>query len=98
MPSIKFKGTGVTKHGRLIIAPNVATAFDDEHAEDYFVAAGWAEDSDEDPVVIYPVGSVKIDPNTVFADGPNKGQPILPELAKAANEAPAPVTNESQEA
>lgn len=94
--AIKFKGPGVTKHDRLIIAPGVATTFADENAEDYFVEMGWAEDTNEEAVVNYPEGSVTIDPKTVFGDGPKKGQFVLPELAAKADE-PAPASSSPAE-
>lgn len=73
--AIKFKS--LTRHGSLAFSPLLATAFEDDRAEDYFVAAGWAERTDEPPLVTYPVGSVEVDPSTVFADGPNRGQLVM---------------------
>jgi hypothetical protein len=83
--TVKFTGPSVTKQDRLVIAPTVPTAFEDDHAEEYFVSMGWAEETNEDPVVTYPEGSVNIDPKAIFADGPKKGQFILPALAAAAD-------------
>ena len=54
------------KHGRLDLLPGVPMAFEDARAEEYFVAVGAAEATDVEPVVTYPVGSVEIDPATVF--------------------------------
>ena len=82
--AVKFKGPGVTKQDRLIIAPNQAIAFDDDGAEEYFVAIGWAENTDDEPIFTYPEGSVNIDPETVFADGPKKGQLVMPHRSKTA--------------
>ena len=69
--------TGPTKHGAQTFAPSVPLAFEDEGAEDYFKAAGWAEPTKEEAVMTYPAGTVEIDPTTVFADGPNKGQLVV---------------------
>lgn len=55
------------KHGRLQLIPTVPLAFQDERAEEFFVAAGWAEATDQEPIHTYPAGSVAIDPDTVFA-------------------------------
>lgn len=54
------------KHGRLDLLPGVPMAFEDDRAEEYFIAAGAAEATSAEPVAIYPVGSVEIDPETVF--------------------------------
>jgi hypothetical protein len=62
--TVKFNG--VTLHGTLRFEPGVAYAFEDEDAEPYFKAAGWAEDSDEEPVRTFTKGEIDIDPNTVF--------------------------------
>lgn len=96
--AVKFLGPGVTKQNRLIIAPQVPTEFEDEHAEDYFIAMGWAEETNETPVVTYPEGSVEIHPLTVYADGDKKGQYVLPARATAhlaESETPAPAEQEA---
>jgi hypothetical protein len=67
----------LTRHGRLLLAPGVATSFGDKNAENYFVRAGFAKKSSDKAVVDYPAGSVDIDPETVFADGPKKGLKVL---------------------
>lgn len=59
--------TGRTKQARLDLAPSVAYAFLDYRAEECFTRAGFADPTDEDPTVTYPVGSLKIDPETTFA-------------------------------
>lgn len=63
--AVKFSGP--TKQGVNTFVPGVALAFDDTDAEPYFIAAGWASDTDDAPVMTYPVGTVHIDPGTVFA-------------------------------
>jgi hypothetical protein len=63
---IKFKDR--TKHDRLDIMPGVSVAFEDDRAEEYFIAAEMAEETDDEPVVTYPEGSVTIDPETTRAD------------------------------
>lgn len=75
--AVKFNST--TKHSGLVLLPGVSLAFDDDRAEEFFVAAGWAETTDEAPVHVYPVGSVEIAPETVFADGANRGARVLGE-------------------
>jgi len=68
---IKFKEA--VKHGTNTFPPTVALAFEDDRAEEYFVAAGWAEQTDDDPIMApYPEGTVTIDPDTVFAGTANK--------------------------
>jgi hypothetical protein len=54
-------------HGTLQFLPTVPLAFEDERAEEYFIAAFGAQPSDKPPIHTYPVGSVVIDPKTVFA-------------------------------
>ena len=66
-----------TKHGTQTFVPGVALAFDDARAEDYFVAAGFAEATKDKPAMTYPEGTVEIDPATVFADGPSKGNLVM---------------------
>ncbi|WP_293875551.1 hypothetical protein [Sphingomonas sp. UBA978] len=73
--AIKF--TSPTKHGATTFVPSVALAFEDKDAEPYFIAAGFAEATDDEPVMTYPVGEVDIDPETVFGDGPNKGKLVM---------------------
>jgi hypothetical protein len=78
-----IKLNGITKHGGNIFPPVVSIAFADEHAEDYCIRMGWAEATDEEPVIEYPEGSFVVDPLTVFADGDQKGQHVMPHLAEA---------------
>jgi hypothetical protein len=77
MAAIKFHG--VTKHGRNAFVPSTPLGFEDPGAIPFFVAAGFGEETDEEPVMTYPEGTVEIDPNTVFADGPNKGKLVIAE-------------------
>lgn len=65
------------KHGRHHFLPGVPLAFEDADAAPYFIGAGWADESDQEPVHTYPAGEVDIDPDTVFADGPNKGRKVM---------------------
>lgn len=55
------------KHGTLQLIPTVPLAFQDERAEAYFIAVGCADATDDEPVHTYPVGTVTIDSDTVFA-------------------------------
>ena len=73
--AVKFLSS--TKHGTQMFVPGVALAFDDPRAEDYFVAAGFAEMTKEKPAMTYLEGTVEIDPATVFADGPSKGNLVM---------------------
>ena len=77
--AIIFRGR--TKHGSLDLFPGVPLAFDDFGAEDYFIAAKFADATTKEPVETYIVGSVHIDPLTVFADD---GKHVQPEIAAAA--------------
>jgi hypothetical protein len=70
-----------TRHGPNTFAPGVSLAFEDARAEDYFVAAGWASTTKKEPAMTYPEGTVEIDPQTVFADGPNKGALVMEEVS-----------------
>lgn len=63
--SIIFKGR--TKQDRLDIMPDVCLSFEDDRAEEYFITAGFATPCSDDPVVVYPVGSVTVDLSTVSA-------------------------------
>lgn len=55
------------KHGTLQLIPGSPVAFDDDRAEEYFVAAGWAETTGSEPAFTFPEGSVSIDLDTVNA-------------------------------
>lgn len=67
----------VTKHDKLQIAPSISIAFEDEGAEAYFIAAGWAVETEDEPVMTFPEGSVTIDPETTFGTGAQRGQKVL---------------------
>ena len=81
--AVKFNG--LTKHGRLQFAPGIAMSFADEHVEDYFTTMGWASPTKDkvEQGFAFPKGSVELDPLTVWADGPKKGQHVMPHLAAA---------------
>jgi hypothetical protein len=68
------------KEGTNQFLPNIPVAFDDEGAEDYFKAAGWAEDTDQAVVHTFPEGTVTVDPLTRFGE---TGAYVQPEVAKA---------------
>lgn len=78
MKSIIFNQA--VKHGRIQFIPGVAVAFEDADAVPYFVAAGWAEASDEEPKHTYPLGEVDVDPLTRSAE---TGQFVQPDVAEA---------------
>jgi len=74
--AIKFHAP--TKHGAHAFAPGVAYAFEDDGAEPYFLAAKFAEETDDDAVVVMPAGSIEVDPETVFGtNGVDLGKRVL---------------------
>lgn len=81
--TIKFQGQGQIKHDRVAFHPGVPYGFEDQDAEPYFKAAFGAEDTDDEPSVIFTQDEVSIDPDTIFGGGPNKGEKVL------VSEAPA---------
>lgn len=62
MQAVIFKS--LTKHGTLTFLPSVPLAFEDEDAAPYFMKAGWAEATDQEPLHTYLLGEVDIDPLT----------------------------------
>jgi hypothetical protein len=73
--AIKFKkDLGPVKHGTQTFPPDVALAFSDDRAEEYFLATGWAEKTKDEPIITYPEGTVEVDPETVHA---NTGVKVL---------------------
>ena len=66
-----------TKHGAHLFIPGVALAFEDEDAAPYFIASGFAEATDEEPLMTYPQSSVDVDPETIFGSGPRVGQKVM---------------------
>lgn len=75
LQAIKFKN--LTKHGTLQFPPGVTFAFEDPDAAPYFIKAGFAEKSSEEPTYVYPKTSIDVDPETIFADGPRRGQKVM---------------------
>lgn len=65
------------KHDRLQFFPDVPIAFEDPNADTYFVNAGWAALTDDEPVHTYSADEVVIDVETVHAAGPNRGLPVM---------------------
>jgi hypothetical protein len=76
-PSMAVRFNQLVKHGRLAFTPGPAYAFEDPDAEPYFTKMGWAEPTDDAADFTIPLGDIDIDPATVFADGPQKGQRVL---------------------
>jgi hypothetical protein len=77
---VKIKpSAGVVKHGTIIMQPGSIVGFEDPDAAPYFIAAGWAEPSDEEPSIVYTQGEVDVDPTTVFGtnEHPDKGKRVL---------------------
>lgn len=60
--AVKFKN--VTKHGVENFVPGVALGFEDPDAEPYFIACGWADATNDEPVIVYEAGRVEVDPET----------------------------------
>ena len=56
----------LTKHGTLQFLPGQSLAFKDARAEEYFVAAGFAEKTSKKAIYTYDKGSIEIDTGTVF--------------------------------
>lgn len=65
------------KHGKLDFHPKVVYQFEDPDAPVYFKAMGWASETSETPDVTISLAECDIDPDTVFADGPNKGRKVM---------------------
>lgn len=82
MDVIKFNQR--IKHGTLDFHPSIAYGFDDPDAAPYFKACGWADDTDDVPVVTITSGEVDIDPCTIWGDGPDKGKFVMPDRAADA--------------
>lgn len=72
-----FEFNTLVKHGRFAFNPKVRYGFEDPDAVSYFAAMGWGKKVKGEPEVIIGLGDVDIDPETVFADGPKKGQKVL---------------------
>jgi hypothetical protein len=62
MQAVIFKN--LTKHGTLTFLPSVPLAFEDADAAPYFIACGWAEATDQEPLHTYLAGEVDVDPLT----------------------------------
>ena len=66
-----------TIHGRHVFAPGAAYGFEDPDAVVYFRRAFGAEKTDEEPGVVVTAAELDIDPDTVFADGEEKGRKVM---------------------
>jgi len=75
---------GLTKHGRLAFAPGTVYGFEDPDAVPYFVAMGWAKETEDKPDIVIPIGELDISPFVIFGDGPNKANFVMPDRAAAA--------------
>lgn len=64
--TIKFSGP--VKHGKETFVADYPYAFEDKGAEEYFVACGWAEPTDQKAKHTYEEGSIEIDPDTIHYD------------------------------
>lgn len=64
--AVKFKE--VALHGKNRFLPNHAYGFEDKDAEPFFIAAGWAEPTKDEPEYVFPLGEVDIDPATIHND------------------------------
>jgi hypothetical protein len=69
-----------TRHGKFELLPGVVYGFEDEDAEPYFLALGWAEKATGTPVRTYSKEEIDIDPLTIRA---SDGKHVLPERATA---------------
>lgn len=64
------------KHGALDFHP-VAYEFENPDHAEYFKAAGWAADTDLEPVMTIGADEIHIDPETTFGSGERKGEKVL---------------------
>jgi hypothetical protein len=55
------------KHGRVLLPVNTPVAFEDPDANPYFINAGWASETDEEPQLTYSAEEIEVDPETVHA-------------------------------
>ena len=62
--TIKF--TGRTLHQQHEFLPGPALAFEGERVEEYFINAGWAEETDDEPARTYSEDECSVDPETTF--------------------------------
>jgi hypothetical protein len=69
--------SGLVKHGRLAFTPGPVYGFEDPDAVPYFTKRGWAEETSDPADFDIPLSAIDIDPDTVFADGPNKGRKVM---------------------
>ena len=75
MPNCRFNQ--MVKHARFAFTPGPVYGFEDPDAVPYFVALGWAEETEDDADFAIPGADFDIDPETIFGDGPRKGQRVL---------------------
>lgn len=72
-----FRFSGVAKHGKLVFSPGIVYSFEDVDAVPYCDAMGWGETTDAAAQFNIPSSVFDVDPLTVFASGPRKGQLVL---------------------
>lgn len=72
-----FRFNGLTKHGRLAFNRGVAYGFKDPDAIPYCKGMNWGEETEEEPEIVIAAADFEVDKDTVFADGPLKGQRVL---------------------
>ncbi|MBA2720089.1 MAG: hypothetical protein H0U52_12765 [Chloroflexi bacterium] len=60
------------KHGRVLLPMNTPVAFEDPDAAPYFLNAGWASETAEEPVLTYSAEEIEVDPETVHANTTRK--------------------------
>lgn len=80
MPDVKSKlvfNQAVKQSGIEFIPNKVVYGFEDPDAGPYFIAAGWAEASNDEPDLVIGINRLDIDPDAVWATGPNRGQKVL---------------------
>lgn len=73
--AIKFHE--VTRHGRQTLMPGIAYGFADPDAEPYFIKAFGAKKTNQKAVHTFSAEEISVDAETVFADGPNKGDLVM---------------------
>lgn len=74
MTSIVFNQ--VVKHDKREFAPGVAYDVDAD-AANYFITAGWAEETPDPASITVGADEIAVDPSTIWGNGPDRGKRVL---------------------
>jgi len=77
-----FRFGGLTKHGRLAFTAGPVYGFEDPDAVTYCAAMGWGEATDDPADIVISAADFSVDPDTVFASGPNQGKRVMDVVAR----------------